>query len=1370
MKKPILIVVFAVLAILGGWYGYDRYVAPTHVAFINYSDHMYDAVAGANDNRFIKTTQIPFGPDAFDDLSQYSAVHIFAHASIRFSTEQKAQLQALVDDGVLVVYRSPVSTIPLARLDYEAVTYQLDCVRNGGRSNHRRMLNFIRREIDHKRFFVDAFEQAFILQESYYYHLGDEEVFSDIGDYIQFLKDSGKFEVDGKNICLLATQFGNVTAKGYIARLVGGFESRGHNVFPMISSRKDRTAYIEQTNPDLVVYVPHGKISGDEGVAWLKELNVPVLCPIIAFAPEEEWLASKQGMDGGLLSQSVTMPEIDGGAVPMVVAAQFENERGLYVFEGVDERIEKFMSLTDKWFGLQTKPNAEKKVAIFYYKGAGKNAMVAEGLELAPSILNLLRRLKEEGYSTGELPETAEELVALIEAKGPIFGTYAQGAIDAFLKSGEPVLINAADFETLLRDNLDPSLIQLLENEYGPAPGDFMTARREGDARIMVARVDFGNVVLLPVPPPGLGEDEVELAHGTPTPPPYPYVASYLWARTRFNADAIVHFGTHGTVEFRPEKQVALSHLDWPDALLASTPHFYLYVISNIGEAVIAKRRTYAVMDTHLTAPLIESDIYGPLLEIDDTLEKFWNTEQPLMKEQYRQVIQELAVEADLLKDMEFEIPEGEFMDDLQLNHLHHYLHELEQAKITNGLHVLGEDYTTEEIGGTLRLMALDSLVFNKKKMDLARGRVTEAECEDAHFMESHYREPAAEIIDAILHRDIDPLSFLSSEDLEQLRVADEAEKALAQIRQGGSGSAQILNDGSMAKAEEPPLANPKQQALLRALKGYHDTLISIRRYEKDLVASPKLEMDALINSLNGGYTAPQSGGDPAFNPEAVPSGRNLYSINETKTPSREAFEVAKKLVNSLLENHLEKHGQYPNKVAFSLWSSEFIRQEGITIAQILYCLGVEPVTDRRGTVHDVQLIPLESLGRPRIDVVVQTSGQFRDLAATRIYLINRAVKLAFEAPGEGPENNYVKRGVIDSEAIMKENGLPPGQARALASVRVFGGLNGSYGAGIMDFVESGDRWESEDEIAQRYLVTMGTMYDENLWGDFKPGAFEGALQNASLVVHPRSANTWGALSLDHVYEYMGGVSNVIRYVTGNDPDAVFSDLRNPNDPRLQSLEEAIWTEARTTLLNPRYIEGMQAEGRTAAETFAETFRNTYGWESMKTSAVDPELWDNLNEVYIEDVHELGIEKFFREKNPYALQEMTAVMLETARKGYWQPDSRVIRNIAALHVRLVMEYDAGCSGFVCDNAKLRQLISGLIEDPFQQPYNDRIERVRTAIPSEAIEGMELEKQDAEKPLAKQVAGEPPLSPMKLALVVGAALFVMVTGLRLAKLR
>lgn len=1370
MKKRILLVILAILLITSGWFGYHHYVAPTRIAFVNYMDFMYDAVLQANDNAFIKTEQIPFETDTFKNVGKYDAMYLFAHGRVNLSPEQKAQIQTAIEKGTAIIYRSPISKLELKGLDPEDIKYVTDCLSNGGENNYRRMLNYTRRIFDRKRLFVDAVTEPFILPDNYYYHLGDEEVFGEFENYVQFLKDTGKYNADGKNICLLATQFGASSDTGFINQLVNGFEKQGHNVFPLVSYGKVRLDYVKKTNPDMVVFAPHGKFSGEAGVQWLKEQNIPLFCPIIVFGPEQEWLESKQGMDGGMLSQAITMPEIDGGIVPFTIGAQFENERGLYVFGGIKNRIQTFLSLTEKWLALKDMPNADKKVAIFYYKEAGKNSMVAEGLELAPSILNLLERLKQEGYATGELPETPEALVQVIQQKGPVFGSYAEGAISNFMESGNPVMMDSESFQRMLDENLDETLIEALNKQYGAAPGDFMTVNEEGGKSLMIPRVDFGNVVLLPVPPAGLGDDEVKLVHGVPTPPPYGYVGAYLWARTQFKADAIVHFGTHGSVEFTPAKQVALSDRDWPDALLAGTPHFYLYVISNIGEAMIAKRRSYAVMSTHLTAPLMESDIYGPIKELDDQLERFWNTEQPMMKQEYRKSIHQLVIDSDLDKDMEFEFPQGTLINDHQLNHLHHYLHVLEQEKVTKGLHVLGEDYQSVEIEETLRLMVLDSLVFNKMKMDIARGIVTETECKDAHFMENHYREPATEIIESVLAGSVDPLSYLSSEQVDALSVAEKPQEKKegmpAGMMKGNTGH------GAAEKTEQSAVEpTASEEAWLYALKGYRDTLISIRRYEQALIDSPTLEMDALINSLNGGYTAPQSGGDPAFNPEAVPTGRNLYSINAQKTPSKEAFNVAKKLVNTLLENQLAKTGKYPEKVAFSLWSSEFIRQEGITIAQILYFLGVEPVRNQRGTVHDVKLIPLEELGRPRIDVVVQTSGQFRDLAASRIYLINRAVKLAAEAQEEEIFANFVNQGVKDAEALMKEKGIAPAEARELSSIRVFGGLNGSYGAGIMGLVENGDHWESEDEIAERYLMSMGAMYGEKVWGDYKPGAFEAALQNASMVIHPRSSNTWGALSLDHVYEFMGGISNVIRYVTGNDPDAWFSDLRNPNNPQVQTLEDAIWTEARTTVLNPKYIKGMQEEGPTAAGTFAETFRNTYAWDVMKSSAIDEELWDNLNEVYIDDIYDLGMEAYFREKNPYALQEMTAVMLEVVRKGYWKPDDEVIRKIANMHAQFVKDYEAGCSGFVCNNAKLREMIAAQLDPELRESFLEEIEAVRTATTKEVVKGVELKKEENTKQDQKthrQEDADESSSPYKLLLLVGFAVLIIIAGLRMGK--
>ncbi len=1340
MKKTIYWLVALIIASSTGYLAYNRYVSPTRIAFVNYMDFMYDSILDAETNSFIKTEAIPLDDDTFKNASDYDAMFLFAHGNVNLSTEQKAQIEAAVAEGTAVIYRSPITQLQNDALDPDGLKYVLDCLQNGGKKNYERMLNYTRRVFDNKKLFVDPITDPFILPNNYYYHLGEEEVFEDVLTYIQFLKDSGRYNPEGSNICLLAAQFGSSSKNSHINQLVTAFEALGHNVFPTVTRSKKRLEFVEQTDPDMVVFIPHGRFAGEPGVEWLKEQNIPMLCPIVIFGPEDEWLESPQGMEGGMLSQAITMPELDGGSTPMPIAAQTLNDRGLYVFTGIKERIETFTTNANKWLTLKSKANADKKVAIFYYKEAGKNSLVAEGLELGPSILNLLTRLKAEGYSTGELPKTPEALLEIIQEKGPVFGTYAKGSIAEYMKTGDPVLMPSDKFQTMLNRELDPILLDSLREHYGEAPGNFMTLQKNGVNNLVITRVDFGNVILLPVPPPGFGDDEVKLVHGVTTPPPYPYVGSYLWARTEFAADAIIHFGTHGSVEFTPKKQVALSNRDWPDALLAGTPHFYLYVISNIGEAMTAKRRSYAIMNSHLTAPLMESDIYGPIKELDDLLERYWGTEQEGIKEEYRKSIHELVVESDLYQDMEFEFEDGELIGASQMQKLHHYLHQLEMAKITKGLHVLGQPYTEDEVNDTLHLMAIDSLVYDKKKMDVAKGIVTEEACEDAHFMENHYREPAFNILKAILNKEADPLDFLTVEQLDLLDLDDEAEEAMS----------------------------ASEMAYLHALRGYENTLVSITRYREGLVDSPELELHALINSLNGGYTAPQSGGDPAFNPEAVPSGRNHYSISETKTPSEQAYDAAKKLIDKILARRLEESGSYPEKVAFTLWSSEFIRQEGITIAEIFYLLGVEPVRNSRGTVHDIKLIPIEELGRPRIDVVVQTSGQFRDLAASRIYLINRAVKMAAEADdGETEFTNFVSKGMHDSEALMKEKGVAPAEARKLSTIRVFGGLNGAYGASIMGMVEDGDSWDSEDQIAQRYLYSMGAMYGKDVWGDYKPGAFEGALQNASMVIHPRSSNTWGALSLDHVYEFMGGLSNVIRYVTGKDPEAWFSDVRNPNNPQAQRLEEAIWTEARTTLLNPKYIKGMQEEGPTGAGIFAETFRNTYSWDVMKTTAVDPELWDNLNKVYIDDIHELGIEDYFREKNPYALQEMTAVMLEVVRKGYWNPDAEVIEKIATLHAQLVTDYDAGCSGFVCDNAKLRELIASKVKDSaLADSMMESITQARTAEATEAVSGVELTKTDEEKKTKQNQTSKEEVqkSNTKMLIVILGVIFVVFIGL------
>ncbi|MFT4025026.1 MAG: cobaltochelatase subunit CobN, partial [Flavihumibacter sp.] len=426
-----------------------------------------------------------------------------------------------------------------------------------------------------------------------------------------------------------------------------------------------------------------------------------------------------------------------------------------------------------------------------------------------------------------------------------------------------------------------------------------------------------------------------------------------------------------------------------------------------------------------------------------------------------------------------------------------------------------------------------------------------------------------------------------------------------------------------------------------------------------------------------------------------------------------EAWEVGKMQVRSMLEKHRQEHGgAYPKKVAFTLWAGDFIQTEGAMLAQVFYLLGIEPVRDAFGRVADVRLIPAATLGRPRVDVVVQTSGQLRDLAASRLELINKAVAMAAEADDA---DNPVKAGAGLAEKMLKEKGFSPREARELSTLRVFGGVNGSYGTGITGMVEKGDSWESRSELAKTYLHNMGALYnDDKHWADFKEGVFEAALQNTEVIMQPRSSNTWGALSLDHVYEFAGGLNMTVHEVTGNEPSVYFSDSRNPSHPRVQELKEAIWVEARSTVLNPKYVAELLKGGASSAEVFAETFRNTYSWNVMKPGAIDAALWNELHETYVHDKLHLGVKTFFDRENPYALQELTAVMLETARKGLWKPTDKQLQEITDLHLSEMKNHGAGCSGFVCGNAALNKYVADRLQGTARADYEASLKAAKEA--------------------------------------------------------
>ncbi len=685
---------------------------------------------------------------------------------------------------------------------------------------------------------------------------------------------------------------------------------------------------------------------------------------------------------------------------------------------------------------------------------------------------------------------------------------------------------------------------------------------------------------------------------------------------------------------------------------------------------------------------------------------------------------------------------------------------------MTGQLYTAGVPYSADKVRSSVAAMSADPIAYSLSALDRQRGRVSEAQLKNKAFFTSRYLNPAKALVARVL-------AGQKADDALVCAVADitaaELDEALAigtarprptvprdppkaegkkpvsgghpawipktgkKPENTGGGKPAQASEGkkpsSMAAAMQDlktPEYTPEQKQWARAVAEARRTILNIAAYKNALEQSPEIEMRSLLNALSGGYVAPSSGGDAVANPQAVPTGRNLYAVNAEATPSERAWEKGVSLAAATLEQYRKQHGEYPRKVSYTLWSSEFIETEGATIAQVLYMLGVEPVRDAFGRVSDLQLIPSAELGRPRIDVVVQTSGQLRDLAASRLALISRAVEMAASS-ADDKFGNYVAGSTVEVERRLVEQGIAPSEAREMSTRRVFGGLNGMYGTGIQGMVTGGDQWEDERQVAETYLNNMGAVYgDDKQWGTFQAGLLRAVLHNTDVVVQPRQSNTWGALSLDHVYEFMGGMNLAVREVTGKDPDAYFADYRNRNNVRMQELKEAIGVESRSTIFNPNYIKEVMKGGASSAAQITEVVTNTYGWNVMKPDVIDREMWDGIYDVFVQDKFGLGVQDFYRRENPAAMQEITAVMMETARKGMWQASEQQLTALASLHTSLVEEFGPSGSGFAGGNVRLQDFIAQ--KAPAATEYKQQIARMRQSQDVNSSGGMVLKKE------------------------------------------
>ncbi len=1380
-KKWLFTLVGSALVVLLAWTAWNIWFSSTKVAFVHYQAISLGRILKANDNSFIKISEL--STEELDKLTQYDMVFING-MGLRITEEQRAKIQTAVNKGV------PILTTAATNPDNKFVSLdsiQADTLKkylgNGGRQNYRSMLNYVRKHIDKKIISVNEPEALLERAEDMIYHAEkeDEVGFNTVAAYHEYLRRKGLWKEDAPRIIVTG-------AMGEPAELIAKLEETGSVVYPVrLLQGFIRGHHIDSVRPSAIINMAHGRL-GDFVVRYLQTANIPLFCPLNVNRLVEEWEEDKMGMSGGFLSQSVVTPEIDGGLRSFALFGNYKDREGLQYNTTIPERLETFVQCVNNYIALKKKPNSEKRVAIYYFKGPGQSALTAGGMEVAPSLYNLLVQMRKEGYRVDNLPASARELEQMIQKHGAIFGGYAEGALETFMREGSPALVSKTEYEAWVKKALRPEKYAEVVALNGEFPGNYMSTP---DGKLGVARLQLGNIVLLPQPAAGSGDNSFKIVHGTDAAPPHPYIASYLWTQFAFKADALVHFGTHGSLEFTPKKQVALGHGDWPDRLVGALPHFYVYTIGNVGEGIIAKRRSYAGLQSYLTPPFLESNVRGMYRDLAEKI-KIYNQLLGAEKRNDAAIqkaslaVKEATMRVGIHRELELDSIRGKAYTEEDILRIENFAEELATEKITGQLYTMGVPYEDERIRSSVFAMSTDPIAYSLYALDKLRGRAGETVLKQRAVFTKRYLEPARELVGRLIanptmatdeficqlagvskdsltkaheieqsksapqrmmammmsvaseapaeaqkHRDTNKKTGMmsstaldmakkmgaSEEDLRKMAAKMNGGKTAGEKPQGHPAMAakkQSKGNMSAMKKESPKYTKAEMERAM-ALLELERTVKNVGRYKEALLISPQEELRSMLNAMSGGYTAPSPGGDPIANPNTLPTGRNMYSINAEATPSESAWEKGKQLANNTIEMYRKRHNDsLPRKVSYTLWSGEFIETEGATIAQILYMLGVEPLRDAFGRVTDLRLIPSKELGRPRIDVVVQTSGQLRDLAASRLFLINRAVEMAAQAKDDEYENQ-VAEGVVEAERALIEKGITPKDAREISTYRVFGGMNGGYGTGIQGMVMSSDRWESEKEIADTYLNNMGAYYgSEKNWEVFKQYAFEAALTRTDAVVQPRQSNTWGALSLDHVYEFMGGLNLAVRNVTGKDPDAYLSDYRNRNNVRMQEVKEAIGVESRTTIFNPNYIREKMKGGAGAASGIAETVQNTFGWNVMKPRAIDKEMWDEIYNVYVKDKFELGLQAFFEANSPAALEEITAVMMESARKGYWKANAQQLADVAKLHTDLVNRFKPSCSGFVCDNAKLRQFIASKTDATTAETYKRNVDEIRQA--------------------------------------------------------
>jgi cobaltochelatase CobN len=1045
---------------------------------------------------------------------------------------------------------------------------------------------------------------------------------------------------------------------GFVDALVDALEDAGVNALPVFcySLRADADGevpalYILEGRVDcLVTTVLAGggsnaadarKEGSPEGwldweVPALEALGVPVVQGICTTGSRETWLASDAGLSPLDVAWQVAIPEFDGRVIG--VPFSFKERLGdgspvgapLTLYRADGGRTERLAGLATRLARLGRVPNAEKKVAVLLSNYPTKHSRVgnAVGLDTPVSAVKLLGALRGAGYRVDGAPDEGDALIhALIAAGGHDLEFLTEDQL--WGAAGRLDVRRYAEWFARLPEGLRLDV----EEHWGPPPGELYV---DGDG-IVVAGLRFGNVFVGIQPPRGFGENPIAVYHEPDLPPTHHYLAAYWWTVEEFGADAVVHLGKHGTLEWLPGKSLGMSSSCAPDAALRDVPLFYPFVVNDPGEGTQAKRRAHAVVVDHLIPPMTRAETYDDLAKLEQLLDEYYQVEtlDPSKLPAIRVRIWETLRDAELHRDLGVEEQPKEF--GTFLTHVDGYLCEIKDLPIRGGLHVLGETPRGEPLrhllAQILRLGAGDvpglrcavGAAFGLDERTLAENgglKVEAPEALVARFPGGGYPATASDLLDRLEQAQQALLLALEERGWEAAAVPAVCEGTLGVVDWGVERSLRFACEEVVPR----------------------------------LARTPE-EMGNLLRGLSGGYVPAGPSGSPTRGlVNVLPTGRNFYSVDPKALPSALSWEVGQSLADDLLRRYLEEEGRYPETVGIVAWGTAAMRTQGDDVAEILALLGVRPTWNEESRrVTGLEVVPLEELGRPRIDVTVRISGFFRDAFPNLISLVDEAVR-AVATLDEPDEQNFVRKHA-DEE---KRNGADDRRS----TTRIFGSKPGAYGAGLLPLIDARN-WRSDEDLAEVYAVWGGYAYGKGLPGVEAREAMEANLRRTEIAVKNVDNREHDLFDSDDYFQYHGGMIAAVRTLTGRDPKAYIGDSADPSRVKTRDLSEEARRVFRSRVANPKWIGAMQRHGYKGAFELSATVDYLFGYDAT-AGVVEDWMYKDVTKKYVLDK---AVRDFMQESNPWALRAISERLLEAAERGLWaEPDPEDLDALKAAYL------------------------------------------------------------------------------------------------------